>query len=53
MGGGKTGRIVAHLEQAGFTVRAVRLVRLTLAQAGASDELLAKGIPYDQLTAVL
>lgn len=33
--GGKTGRIVAHLEQAGFTVRAARLVRLTRAQAGA------------------
>jgi nucleoside-diphosphate kinase len=33
--GGKTGRIVAHLEQAGFVVRAARLVRLTPAQAGA------------------
>ena len=33
--GGKTGRIIAHLEQAGFTVRAARLVRLTGAQAGA------------------
>jgi nucleoside-diphosphate kinase len=32
---GKTGRIVAHLEQAGFTLRAARLVRLTTAQAGA------------------
>jgi nucleoside-diphosphate kinase len=33
--GGKTGRIVAHLEQAGFVVRAARLVRLTPTQAGA------------------
>jgi nucleoside-diphosphate kinase len=33
--GGKTGKIVAHLEQAGFTLRAARLVRLTRAQAGA------------------
>jgi nucleoside-diphosphate kinase len=33
--GGKTGRIVAHLEQAGFTIRAARLVRLSGAQAGA------------------
>ena len=33
--GGKTGRIVAHLEQAGFTIRAARLVRLSRAEAGA------------------
>jgi len=32
---GKTGKIVAHLEQAGFTLRAARLVRLTTEQAGA------------------
>ena len=32
---GMTGRIIAHLEQAGFTLRAARLVRLTRAQAGA------------------
>lgn len=32
---GKTGRIVAHLEEAGFTLRAARLVRLTPAQAAA------------------
>ena len=37
--GGKTGRIVAHLEQAGFVVRAARLVRLTKAQAGAFYEV--------------
>jgi nucleoside-diphosphate kinase len=33
--GGKTGKIVAHLEQAGFTLRAARLLRLSRAQAGA------------------
>jgi nucleoside-diphosphate kinase len=33
--GGKTGQIVAHLERAGFTLRAARLVRLSPAQAGA------------------
>lgn len=33
--GGKTGRIIAHLEQAGFVIRAARLVRLSRAQAGA------------------
>ena len=37
--GGKTGMIVAHLEQAGFTLRAARLVRLSRAQAGAFYEV--------------
>ena len=32
---GKTGQIVAHLQGAGFTLRAARLVRLTPEQAGA------------------
>jgi nucleoside-diphosphate kinase len=32
---GKTGAIVAHLQQAGFTLRATRLVRLTSAEAAA------------------
>ena len=32
---GKAGKIIAHLEQAGFTVRAARLARLTAAEAGA------------------
>ena len=31
----KTGKIVAHLQEAGFTLRAARLVRLTPAEAGA------------------
>ena len=31
---GKTGKIVAHLQDAGFTLRAARLVRLTPEQAG-------------------
>jgi nucleoside-diphosphate kinase len=34
-GAGKTGKIIAHLEQGGFTVRAARVMRLTEAQAGA------------------
>ncbi len=33
--GGMTGKIVAHLQDAGFTIRAARLVRLTPEQAGA------------------
>ena len=32
---GKTGKIVAHLQDAGFVLRAARLVRLTREQAGA------------------
>jgi nucleoside-diphosphate kinase len=36
---GKAGKIVAYLEQAGFTIRAARLVRLTQAQAGAFYEV--------------
>lgn len=32
---GKSGAIVAHLEQAGFTLRAARMVRLTRSQAAA------------------
>jgi nucleoside-diphosphate kinase len=32
---GNTGKIVAHLQDAGFTLRAARLVRLTPAEAGA------------------
>lgn len=31
---GKAGKILAHLETAGFTVRALRLTRLTQTQAG-------------------
>lgn len=30
---GKLGRIVAHLEEAGFTIRAMRMVRLSRAEA--------------------
>lgn len=46
---GKTGKVVAHLEQAGFVVRAARLVRLTEAQAGAFYEV-HRGRPfYDEL----
>lgn len=33
--GGKAGKILAHLEQAGFVVRAAKLVRLTRAEAEA------------------
>jgi len=39
IGSGNAGKIVAHLEQAGFTIRAARLVRLTQEQAGAFYEV--------------
>ena len=35
VGSGKAGKILAHLETAGFAVRALRLTRLNRAQAGA------------------
>ena len=35
MASGKTGKVLAHLEAAGFKVRAARMVRLTTAQAEA------------------
>lgn len=35
VGAGKAGKIIAHLEGVGFTVRALRMTRLTQAQAGA------------------
>lgn len=46
---GKTGVILAHLQQAGFVVRAARLTRLSRAQAGAFYEV-HRGRPfYDDL----
>jgi len=42
---GKAGKIVAHLEGAGFAVRAARLVRLTPSQAGAFYEV-HRGRPF-------
>lgn len=51
--GGKTGKIVAHLEQEGFVLRAARLARLTPVQAGAFYEV-HRGRPfYDELVAFM
>ena len=44
---GKTGLILAHLIQAGFTPRALRMIRLTGAQAGAFYEV-HRGRPFYQ-----
>lgn len=49
VGSGKAGKILAHLEDAGFTVRAMRLARLNKAQAGAFYAV-HEGRPfYDEL----
>jgi nucleoside-diphosphate kinase len=42
---GKSGAIIAHLQQAGFTLRAARLVRLTQAEAAKFYEV-HKGRPF-------
>ncbi len=44
---GKAGKILAHLEAAGFTVRALRMTRLTAEQAGAFYAV-HKGRPFYQ-----
>lgn len=46
---GKSGAILAHLQKAGFSIRAARMVRLTPAEAGAFYEV-HRGRPfYDEL----
>ena len=42
---GKTGAILAHLQKAGFTIRAARLIRLTRAEAAAFYEV-HRGRPF-------
>jgi nucleoside-diphosphate kinase len=50
---GKSGAILAHLQKAGFTIRAARLVRLTRAEAAAFYEV-HRGRPfYDDLVAFM
>jgi nucleoside-diphosphate kinase len=50
---GKSGAIMAHLQKAGFTPRAMRMVRLTRAEAGAFYEV-HRGRPfYDDLVAFM
>lgn len=49
VGSGKAGKIIAHLEEAGFTIRAMRLTTLNAAQAGAFYAV-HEGRPfYDEL----
>ncbi|MFQ5536561.1 MAG: nucleoside-diphosphate kinase [Gemmatimonadota bacterium] len=46
---GNAGKILAHLEEAGFSVRAVRMTRLTEAQAAAFYEVHAERPFYGEL----
>lgn len=50
---GKTGAIIAHLQQAGFTLRAARLVRLAPAQAARFYEVHAGRPFYNDLVAFM
>ena len=50
---GKAGRILAHIEQAGYTIRAMRLVRLTRVEAEAFYEV-HRGRPfYEELVSFM
>ena len=53
VGSGKTGAIIAHLQHAGFTLRAARLVRLTPAQAARFYEVHAGRPFYNDLVAFM
>lgn len=50
---GKAGAILAHLEQAGFTIRACRMMRLTEAQARSFYEVHKERPFYDSLVAFM
>lgn len=50
---GKTGRILAHLEEAGFTIRTLCMVRLSRAEAGAFYEVHRERPFYDELVAFM
>jgi nucleoside-diphosphate kinase len=50
---GKTGAILAHLQKAGFVPRAMRMVRLTRAEAGAFYEIHRGRLFYDDLVAFM
>jgi nucleoside-diphosphate kinase len=50
---GKAGKVLAHLESAGFAVRALRLTRLAATQAKAFYEVHAGRPFYDELVAFM
>jgi nucleoside-diphosphate kinase len=53
MGSGKAGKILAHLEAAGFTVRAMKMTRLTREQAGRFYEVHRERPFYEPLLAFM
>ena len=53
VGSGKAGKILAHLEESGFTVRAMRMTRLTHAQAGSFYEVHRQRPFFDSLVAFM
>ncbi|UCF41606.1 MAG: nucleoside-diphosphate kinase [Gemmatimonadota bacterium] len=53
VGGGKTGKILAHLEEAGFVIRAAKLMRLSQAEAEAFYEVHRERPFYRSLVAFM
>ena len=53
MSSGKTGKVLAHLENAGFRVRAMKMTRLTPDQAGRFYEVHRKRPFFDALVAFM
>jgi len=53
VGSGNAGKVLAHLEEAGFTVRAIRMVQLTQAQARAFYAVHRDRPFYDALVAFM
>lgn len=51
--GGRTGRIIAHLESSGFTIRAARMVTMTRAQAESFYDVHRERPFYDSLVAFM
>ena len=50
---GKTGKILAHLEEAGFTIKALRMTRLTQAQAASFYAVHRERPFFDSLVAFM
>jgi nucleoside-diphosphate kinase len=50
---GKTGKILAHLEEAGFTIRAAKMMRLNPTQAGQFYEVHRERSFYEDLKAFM
>ena len=53
MGSGKAGKILAHLETAGFTIKALKMTRLTPGQAGRFYEVHRERPFFDSLVAFM